>query len=683
MKDQRKILLESEDLISDSNVDLFINVNLNRNYHFIKEEQFENTFDVAQQFNEERNNSRNFFLYGMLDSVADLGNNPIIDLYKETTPPQTNNVNTFSIQTLDDKNHISLSNGAQLDFVEEIPTENITYEQGNLFGIERKKYSVFLENYSASSQEAVYLFLKGNSDDPDRKEVIPNQIFRQQLVFRNDDGEFIDYGTDTQSVRNDGSRFTVFNDFPFFYGTHWIKKNIEIEKLVRRNVFFERTNIFAIEGNRIELTVSLDEESQFGLEEIDIDIGGNVSSNDYNISQNSLSWSKGEREKTIVVDILEDNQTENTEENLILSLNNPNNLLLGNAQSCNITIFRENINQSVRYNFGSVFNNLISFGEEIELPDVTPFSQSKPSVLRNGAFFENRSEAFYHTDKYVLEIFNEGENTILPVIPGLNSERERFLQGSKKTFVINNQFVNNNNSLHEVSLKIDIDSFSDRPAFIDINGIIYSNIRSPQELREALDNNAPSDRNFDYMLNNDETRIILISKYYYLPVSVKNLQNNSNNEFFIEHLEQPVYIEQDPLQIDLVPNGNGKCNYSFRISKEEPNNTSVDNEFRSLNISNTVFEASTTPKEVFLITEVFNINRPFDINQVDCVDPASITEPNNQKLGQAFIQGALILADLENETQVVRSNFEDNFPSFLSCSMEGNTNNFMGGFQIS
>ena len=53
-------------------------------------------------------------------------------------------------------------------------------------------------------------------------------ITKQRLVFQDSAGEFLKFGNDTEEIRDDGTTFAVFNDFPFFYNIHWVKLPLEI-----------------------------------------------------------------------------------------------------------------------------------------------------------------------------------------------------------------------------------------------------------------------------------------------------------------------------------------------------------------------------------------------------------------------------------------------------------------------
>ena len=114
----------------------------------------------------------------------------------------------------------TLNNGAKGVLIDTISTT----DKGslNLFGFEEGYYKVDLVNvdYTTIYLNTANFWFLGN-------QMFVKNLVRQNLVFFEDDGQFIPYGQDTEEIRADGSTFTVFNDFPFFYDIHWIKLPLE------------------------------------------------------------------------------------------------------------------------------------------------------------------------------------------------------------------------------------------------------------------------------------------------------------------------------------------------------------------------------------------------------------------------------------------------------------------------
>ena len=126
MDEKLKILLGSEDIIARNNEDLYININLNRSFFEYKKEKYDNDFDLAQQFDKERNLSRDFRIYGIVDS------NVI-------------NTNFISLKVYSDSGATNL--------VQQISTSSMNFNDSiNVFNKKRGKYLINLNNYLFLSQ---------------------------------------------------------------------------------------------------------------------------------------------------------------------------------------------------------------------------------------------------------------------------------------------------------------------------------------------------------------------------------------------------------------------------------------------------------------------------------------------------------------------------------------------------
>lgn len=195
MDDKKKILLGDTDIISRDNEDLFIDINLNRTFSEYKKERFDNDFDLQKQFDEERNSSRDFQIYGFVQATYTNCNNLMYEVYSDS----------------------GLTNGVLFGNF----TTNLQYTpQNNVFNKRIGKYYFALTNYTGSS-----IFIKFLSNVIN----VPDQVFEQRLVFYDATGQFVPYGTQTIEVDNDLNTIEINNDFPFFYNKHWVKKNIYLE----------------------------------------------------------------------------------------------------------------------------------------------------------------------------------------------------------------------------------------------------------------------------------------------------------------------------------------------------------------------------------------------------------------------------------------------------------------------
>jgi len=193
MDNRKKILLGEKDVISRDNEDMFININLNNTFAEIRNEKFENVFDVAKQFEKERNTSRNFRIYGTINSnVAHSDGISLNILSSQTASP-----------------------------LFQVFSTPLVYNEVNAFG---KRIGKYLIEFDYCPYEILYIQIPGNTIN------YSTQTFAQQLVFKDPDGNFIDYGTQTNEIDVNGNTIEINNDFYFLYNKHWIKKDLLIKR---------------------------------------------------------------------------------------------------------------------------------------------------------------------------------------------------------------------------------------------------------------------------------------------------------------------------------------------------------------------------------------------------------------------------------------------------------------------
>lgn len=197
MDDKKKIVLASKDVVVKKTEDVYINVNLKSSFNSIKKERFDNNFDLAEQFRRERNASRNFRVYGIIDSAKYDCDNLTLTIHSSGSANSSN-------------------------IITSITSAPIGFGDKNVFGKMRGRYIIELDEYEDSN----YIFIKL----PPGLTSFQKQTVEVQLVFNDSDGHFIEYGTETIDIGINGEISTVNNDFPFFYNKHWIKTNFQVEK---------------------------------------------------------------------------------------------------------------------------------------------------------------------------------------------------------------------------------------------------------------------------------------------------------------------------------------------------------------------------------------------------------------------------------------------------------------------
>jgi len=263
LKEQRKILLGSEDIIDRDNEDIFLNVALTRSFNELEKERFDNNFNIAEQFREERNTSRNFCIYGQVDSVVtDCDNlevyyytyNPVVtgnDLttnqiaYIKIRRPDVfafnstdeevrtwfenagkrgfpwvnlagNGITTITT-TLNDIENIEFDLQSPIGFVRTTP---IALSGKNVYGFKKGKYLIDLNGYDF---KFIKIIIRGEAGK------FENQLYVQQLVFFDGNGDLVEYGSETVEITRGGNITVVNNNFPFFYDKHWINRTLQID----------------------------------------------------------------------------------------------------------------------------------------------------------------------------------------------------------------------------------------------------------------------------------------------------------------------------------------------------------------------------------------------------------------------------------------------------------------------
>lgn len=249
MKNKIKILLPEERSVTSENVDLFLNLDLNVQFSEFKKERFDNDFDLAAQFTKERNQSRDFIIYGEIDST-------VIDCVG------------VPIRVYSDPDHTNLINV--------ITTTKLSYDTDNVFGKKKGKYYIKLVNYQ---HESVYFKIPSNNFS------YKDQKWSQKLVFRDADNNIIPYGTETVDVNIDGTIVQIDNNFPFFFNKHWIRLNYNFIEEKKAKISFNINSQTFQEGQTGFVNVVLDKPSPFGLEIATINMRENSALSDFIVAQ--------------------------------------------------------------------------------------------------------------------------------------------------------------------------------------------------------------------------------------------------------------------------------------------------------------------------------------------------------------------------------------------------------------
>lgn len=248
MDNRIKILLPDQKGITSENVDLFLNLDMNMQFNEFKKETFDNDFDLAAQFVKERNESRDFVVYGEIDST-------VIDC------------TDIQIRVYADSGYTNLINI--------IRTTKVSYDTDNVFGKRKGKYYIKLRNYP---HESVYFKILSNNFS------YRDQKWSQRLIFRDADNGIVPYGTETIDVNSDGNVITINNDFPFFFNKHWIRLDYNFIEEKKAKASFNINSQSFREGDTGQVSISLDKPSPFGLEMLTVRMREESSFSDFMIA---------------------------------------------------------------------------------------------------------------------------------------------------------------------------------------------------------------------------------------------------------------------------------------------------------------------------------------------------------------------------------------------------------------
>lgn len=335
-----KILLGSEDVVIRDNEDEFLNIELSRIAKEVKPDNVNNDFDLADRYVKERNESLKFCVYGTIESKY----SDVVNMVME--------VSTSDNDTLFTPKKFSGSTISKTISIKTIPLSKKGSLSKNVYGKEKASYFFLFEigkdeldtkletiRNSGKIPKTDKIIIK--IDDPVRKVF---DFIEIPFIFYDENGEFIQYGTRTTEINDDGSQSEINNDFPFFYDRHWIKTNIVPSKLA--SVSFKDTGTILIipeniTGGTLSAVVTLDFHSKLGRESatvvLDSDETVRDPNSDFTFVPQTLNWSAGDIEKTFDVGIIDDKFVESNEK-LSFKLTNVTNAQLNKESDGQLTV---------------------------------------------------------------------------------------------------------------------------------------------------------------------------------------------------------------------------------------------------------------------------------------------------------------------------------------------------------
>jgi len=209
MDERKKILLGSEDILSRTVEDFYIDINLSKDNKEIIPYKYDNIFDLTKFYDKQRNESRSFVIYGIIDSYMFDCDNIRIDVYQSQIS---------SAQTLSSEDYLCTA------YSQHIVNNNMQFR--NIYNKIRGKYTI--DNIPTTFTGcSVYLKMRDSNSGYEYTD-------SQQLIFTtltiSQTGEKIveqlKYGLNEAVTDCDGNVAQINNDFDFFYNKHWVKKNL-------------------------------------------------------------------------------------------------------------------------------------------------------------------------------------------------------------------------------------------------------------------------------------------------------------------------------------------------------------------------------------------------------------------------------------------------------------------------
>ncbi len=673
MDNKKKILLGEKDIISKSNEDLYINLNLNTTFNELKNDKFENVFDVSKQFDKERNTSRDFRIYGIIDATITDCNNLQLSAYSSAYSGTGINSGTTILSGL----------------VKSFSSTDLVYNGYNTYGKKKGKYILELSSYT---NDFVYIKIPSNNA------TYKDQIYVQQLIFKDADGNFVDYGTQTIDITENGNAIEINNDFYFLYNKHWIKKDLSIEEEKQAKVFFSAASLVDTVSESMSanvfFNVVLDKPSPFGLEVVDLGImnrtldSPEISVRDQNNNvipsfPTTLTFQKGEQIKNFSFNSDIDTLQELVED-MTLELTNFKLVNTGSPLTHTIFVVDSTPRNKVKLNFQNIYQNRNYFTGRVGTISSSVFSFPMPAVLRNGLNYEGTPMEFYPIDNFTLKIKNIGINTILPVnsVLGINSE-QIFATGQELTFNIDTQYQNTekhaikfyfaqekSNNISNIIASISGASINGIPIvdYYKTYRIDYNNFLSCfKNTADASTNNQNIsgwgrynlDRPFDVIENLSGLTITLVAKNTGTRLDLKsygnfpNLFDTSDPRLQLlgitaKTIQEFVQTEQIPLEIVLGANinNNSQAQYAFEIIK-----TGYDR----MTFTSSTLNADVVPPSYKLVAGYHDILRNWDNTSNTPVYVHSGVTSNWSNVyngtgfytsGEAYVNGILLLANL-------------------------------------
>ena len=345
MKDRRKILLGTKDVVPKENKDLYLNLEIYSSPDELQTEIVNNNFNLRDQFNDERRRSLKFCIYGTLDCIT-------ADLDDVELKIKTNHEDLLYMPRIEANAKAGIFN-----VVKTKPLSQNNYLSKNIFKKNKSSFCFIFELAPGIKNFGETKILEIKINDISKNLYANIDV---PFLFFDDDGNLVDFGTDTVDIDLNGEEQIIENDFPFLYGTHWIKQEISLPRPLllsfRRSELSDIDNLTVEErSGKAKFVVALDAPSIYGIEETEVFVQKKEAKNnpneDYVFEPKKLSWAIGEQFKTITIDIIDDLYTED-DERVVFGFRKSKYLKLSDKDTFTLTIKNDDAPSIVSFENG-------------------------------------------------------------------------------------------------------------------------------------------------------------------------------------------------------------------------------------------------------------------------------------------------------------------------------------------
>lgn len=602
MDKREKILFGSEGTINQNIQDLYVALELKKTGRELKSQEYQNNFDVKAEFDKERNTSRNFRVYGIVDSVTADCDNIKINVFQDS---------------------------GFTKFITLINSTSLNLDESTIFNTKRGKYLLSLNAYTASS--SVFMVISGDNVN------YTNQVFERQLVYYDNSGIFIPYGSNTIDIDNNGNTTQINNDFPFLYNLHWMTQGLSLTSITPTNISFSQSQTSLFGNGSASVQIALERPSVFGNESIDLIFNSQISSAnlpDFSISINenpanqtnqTLSFSAGEQFKTLTINSAQNFLT-GFAKSAVYDLQNSQNVFLGPQVQCEFDIEGTFVRSYANFNIGPVFGNRLYYTGRT-LNYLTNSYESSPSILRNGLLYSKRSNEFFPMDSFYINVLNKGNETIIPANSGLGNNNDIILQtGVSMSFKVSQSF--SSSTLNTFQLYIPNSLQTNVGEETTINGFNLTPNYTFQTAYDAIKNSINEgiydiykyigiEKPFKVLSFNDTaTTITIQSLSNGVPLVIgTNFFGSNNLQITATETIPFIYSDPEPISFTLLANDDADktANYDFIFRKPGYSSFSV--------LGTSSFTNQNVPTQNYLVTSYQNMLVPYNQNTNFCLLP--------------------------------------------------------------